>query len=100
MGLAGLFHKGGPGAPTFSRLSLSDVLNAQDSDNNEPWLCPKPTESRRSWRVPFLVGCLGFGFSLLGALLLAGCSVGPDYQRPAPATSPAEWKAGSPWKEG
>ncbi|HXP60279.1 MAG TPA: efflux transporter outer membrane subunit [Dongiaceae bacterium] len=36
----------------------------------------------------------------LCALLLAGCSVGPDYQRPPPAPLPARWKAGSPWKEG
>ena len=36
----------------------------------------------------------------LGALVLAGCAVGPDYQRPPPAAVPAEWKAGSPWKEG
>jgi multidrug efflux system outer membrane protein len=36
----------------------------------------------------------------LGALLLAGCAVGPNYQPPPPAALPAEWKAGSPWKEG
>ena len=26
--------------------------------------------------------------------------MGPDYHRPTPVTAPAEWKAGSPWKEG
>ena len=36
--------------------------------------------------------------ALLAALLLAGCAVGPDYHRPG-TTVPAQWKAGSPWKE-
>jgi outer membrane protein TolC len=35
-----------------------------------------------------------------GLLLLAGCAVGPDYQRSSPAPAPAAWKAGSPWKAG
>jgi multidrug efflux system outer membrane protein len=44
----------------------------------------------------------GFGMeiAILCALALAGCSVGPVYQRPSPGPLPAEWKAGSPWKEG
>ena len=42
----------------------------------------------------------GIGTAFLCALVLAGCAVGPDYQRPPPAAAPAEWKAGSPWKEG
>jgi multidrug efflux system outer membrane protein len=33
------------------------------------------------------------------ALALAGCAVGPNYQPPPPAALPAQWKAGSPWKE-
>ena len=41
---------------------------------------------------------------LLGAALLGGCAVGPDYQRPAPTTSaapaPTAWKAEAPWKPG
>jgi len=49
-------------------------------------LCPRPL--RR-----------GIG-SFLCALVLAGCAVGPDYQRPSPAPLPAQWKAASPWKEG
>src|SRR5665213_2289436 len=41
------------------------------------------------------------GITILYALLLAGCAVGPDYKRPSSsAAAPAEWKAGSPWKEG
>ena len=40
------------------------------------------------------------GTAFLCALLLAGCEVGPDYQRPSPGPQPAQWKAGSPWKEG
>ena len=43
---------------------------------------------------------LGFRTAFLGALVLAGCAVGPDYQRPPPSAVPAAWKAGSPWKEG
>jgi multidrug efflux system outer membrane protein len=43
----------------------------------------------------------GWGLgSFLCALVLAGCSVGPDYHRPPPVAQPAEWKAASPWKEG
>jgi len=42
----------------------------------------------------------GPGTALLCAWALAGCAVGPDYQRPPPASAPAVWKAGSPWKEG
>ena len=49
--------------------------------------------------VPGRPGC-GIGTAFLCALVLAGCAVGPDYQRPPPAAVPAEWKAGSPWKEG
>jgi len=46
------------------------------------------------------LGC-GIGSALLCALVLAGCAVGPDYHRPPPGGSlPAQWKAGSPWKEG
>jgi multidrug efflux system outer membrane protein len=40
---------------------------------------------------------------MLLVLLAAGCSVGPDYHRPAPtspAPAPTAWKAGSPWKTG
>src|ERR1035441_10165141 len=40
------------------------------------------------------------GNALFCALVLAGCAVGPDYHRPPPGTLPAQWKAGSPWKEG
>jgi len=43
--------------------------------------------------------CRTWGISLLFGLLLHGCSVGPDYHRPA-AVLPAKWKAGSPWKAG
>ena len=43
---------------------------------------------------------LGFRTAFLGALVLAGCAVGPDYQRPPPSAVSAAWKAGSPWKEG
>ena len=32
------------------------------------------------------------------SLLLAGCTVGPDYARPD-AESPAGWKEAGPWKE-
>ena len=46
-----------------------------------------------------LLGC-GIGNALLSALVLAGCAVGPDYRPPPRAAAPAEWKAGSPWKEG
>lgn len=42
----------------------------------------------------------GRGMASVCALVLAGCAVGPDYQRPPPATPPVQWKAGSPWKEG
>ncbi len=42
----------------------------------------------------------GIGTVLLGALALAGCSVGPDYHRPPPPAAPAAWKTPSPWKEG
>ena len=41
-----------------------------------------------------------FGAAFLCAWILTSCAVGPDYQRPPPAPAPAEWKAGSPWKEG
>src|ERR1035438_9779131 len=46
-----------------------------------------------------LLGC-GIGNALLCALVLAGCAVGPDYRRPPRTAVPAEWKVGSPWKEG
>ncbi len=42
----------------------------------------------------------GIGNVVLCALALAGCAVGPDYQRPHPGPLPTDWKAGSPWKEG
>jgi multidrug efflux system outer membrane protein len=42
----------------------------------------------------------GLATAFLCALVLAGCAVGPDYQRPPPATVPAAWKASPPWKEG
>jgi outer membrane protein, multidrug efflux system len=42
----------------------------------------------------------GNSAAFLCALVLAGCSVGPDYHRPSPGPLPVEWKAGSPWKEG
>jgi multidrug efflux system outer membrane protein len=48
---------------------------------------------------PGRLGC-GIGSAFLCALVLAGCAVGPDYHRPSPTAVPAEWKAGSPWKEG
>jgi multidrug efflux system outer membrane protein len=32
-----------------------------------------------------------------GALWLAGCAVGPDYQRPS-VNPPTQWRAASPWK--
>ena len=48
---------------------------------------------------PGRLGC-GIGSAFLCALVLAGCAVGPDYHRPSPTAMPAEWKAGSPWKEG
>ena len=32
------------------------------------------------------------------AAALAGCAVGPNYQRPAPAPLPASWKTAPPWK--
>lgn len=35
---------------------------------------------------------------LLPLVLLAGCTVGPDYERPAPETPPA-WKEAGPWKQ-
>src|SRR5580658_1644650 len=38
--------------------------------------------------------------AFLCALVLAGCSVGPDYHKPSPGPLPTDWKAGSPWKEG
>ncbi len=39
------------------------------------------------------------GSVLLGGVVLAGCSVGPDYHRPeVVAAPPAQWKAGAPWK--
>ncbi|MGO9200151.1 MAG: efflux transporter outer membrane subunit [Limisphaerales bacterium] len=44
-------------------------------------------------------GC-GIGMALVCALVLASCSVGPNYQRTPPAALPAEWKAPSPWKMG
>ena len=34
----------------------------------------------------------------LTALLLFGCAVGPDYQRPPVTTPPAEWKAAAQWQ--
>jgi multidrug efflux system outer membrane protein len=45
---------------------------------------------------------LAFGveITLVCALALAGCAVGPDYHRLSPGPLPTEWKAGSPWKEG
>jgi multidrug efflux system outer membrane protein len=45
---------------------------------------------------------LGFRLArvFLCALVLAACSVGPDYHRPSPGPLPIKWKAGSPWKEG
>jgi multidrug efflux system outer membrane protein len=43
---------------------------------------------------------IGLARAFLGGLVLAGCSVGPDYHKPSPGPLPAEWKAGSPWKEG
>ncbi len=45
---------------------------------------------------------LGFGIEIAFAcaLVLSGCSVGPDYKRPPPGPMPTVWKAGSPWKEG
>jgi multidrug efflux system outer membrane protein len=35
---------------------------------------------------------------LLGAAALAGCTVGPNYKRPA-ATVPAQWDVAAPWRE-
>ena len=48
---------------------------------------------------PRCLGC-GIGIAFLCAVALAGCSVGPDYQRPSPGVLPAKWKATAPWKEG
>jgi outer membrane protein, multidrug efflux system len=42
----------------------------------------------------------GIGSALFCGLVLGGCAVGPDYKQPPPGPLPAEWKAGSPWKEG
>lgn len=42
----------------------------------------------------------GIRITLLCALALAGCAVGPDYQRPSPGPLPTAWKANPPWKEG
>jgi len=36
---------------------------------------------------------------LCGTALLAGCAVGPEYQRPA-ADVPPEWKLEAPWRDG
>ena len=42
----------------------------------------------------------GWAGGLAGAaLLLAGCTAGPDYVRPAVATPPA-WKLEAPWRAG
>jgi len=38
--------------------------------------------------------------AVLCAVILGGCAVGPDYKKPSPGPLPAQWKAGSPWKEG
>jgi outer membrane protein, multidrug efflux system len=48
---------------------------------------------------PGSLGC-GIRITLLCALVLAGCAVGPDYQRPSPGPLPTAWKANPPWKEG
>jgi multidrug efflux system outer membrane protein len=45
------------------------------------------------------LGC-GIGIAFLCALVLAGCAVGPDYRPPSRTAVSAEWKSGSPWKEG
>jgi outer membrane protein, multidrug efflux system len=53
-------------------------------------LSPPPISRRRR-----SLGCS----ALLGAALLAGCTVGPDYQRPQIAT-PASWSAAVPQDDG
>ncbi|HEX4120819.1 MAG TPA: efflux transporter outer membrane subunit [Verrucomicrobiae bacterium] len=40
------------------------------------------------------------GIVFLCALVMAGCTVGPDYKRPSPGVVPAAWKTKAPWKEG
>ncbi|MGH8619078.1 MAG: efflux transporter outer membrane subunit [Burkholderiales bacterium] len=35
-----------------------------------------------------------------GAMLLAACTVGPDYRRPPPVAIPVTWKLEAPWREG
>lgn len=43
---------------------------------------------------------LGLQYVLPGALICAGCMVGPDYHQPSPGPLPIAWKAGVPWKQG
>ena len=38
------------------------------------------------------------GLLFVGVFLLAGCTVGPDYKRPAAAV-PAKWEIVEPWRE-
>jgi multidrug efflux system outer membrane protein len=54
----------------------------------------KPPPSNLAWTCSKPLASLALG----SLLALAGCAVGPDYQRPS-VTVPDQWKAASPWKE-
>src|ERR1700692_1259878 len=54
---------------------------------------------RGSWLGTAKFARLTLTVSLLfGSVLLSGCTVGPNYKRPA-ATVPAQWDVAAPWRE-
>jgi len=59
---------------------------------------PLAPASRRRGRAGFAACALAT--SLAAFALLAGCAVGPDYQRPAPPELPVSWQLEAPWRTG
>src|ERR1700704_4054203 len=60
------------------------------SGRNEP--------RRGPWLGPAKFPRLTLAATLFPGLLLSGCTVGPNYRRPA-ATVPTQWDVAAPWRE-
>ena len=87
------YHTDLVGAPTFSRLSASNVRKGRDKGHLDRWLCVKPTASRRSTLSLILSDWLG---RLLAGLLLAASVRGWGAETPVSldlqtTSDPAAW---------
>jgi NodT family efflux transporter outer membrane factor (OMF) lipoprotein len=57
-----------------------------------------PVQSHRGWSCTSVLRRFCSAGLVLGAAVLTGCTVGPNYKRPA-ATVPAQWDVAAPWRE-